>query len=105
MNDYCIVITTCANKEDARVVILKLLEEKLAACVQVVGINSWYTWKGSVNNEVECLLVIKTKKDLYQAVEECILKNHKYEVPEIIQVPIEAGFVKYLSWIDEVTGK
>jgi periplasmic divalent cation tolerance protein len=102
-NEYCVVITTTETKEDAKAIAKSLLEAKLAACVQLSPIDSLYTWKGEMAEESEVLLLIKTREDLFSRVEESIKSNHKYETPEIIQVPIEAGSKEYLSWINEVT--
>ena len=102
-NQYSIVITTTGNKEDADKIANSLLSEKLAACIQVTQIKSYYTWKGSTNIDDEHLLIIKCKKGDYSEIEKNIKSNHSYEVPEIIQVPITAGLPAYLSWINEVT--
>jgi len=101
---YSVIITTTATKEDAETIARHLLAEKLAACVQVSTIDSLYTWKGEMANEKEHILFIKTRADLYPRAEECIRAHHKYEVPEIIQLPVMAGAASYLKWIDEVTG-
>ncbi|MGH7866362.1 MAG: divalent-cation tolerance protein CutA [Candidatus Dormibacteraceae bacterium] len=100
---YCAVITTAASKDDAKEIAKTLLEAKLAACIQLLSIDSLYTWKGELAEEAEILLLIKTRSDLYEDLEKAIRAVHKYETPEIIQLPIEHGFSEYLSWIDEVT--
>ena len=101
--EYSLIMTTCENKEDAREIIEAHLEKKLAACVQIKEIESFYTWKGKVENSKEILLLIKTKSELYKEVEEAILKMHKYETPEIVQIPFANGLKEYLNCIDEVT--
>jgi periplasmic divalent cation tolerance protein len=81
----------------------KLVEEKIAACVQVSGpITSIYEWKGKIENAEEWVCVIKTRKNLYQKVEEAIKAIHPYEVPEIIALPILEGNKDYLDWITRV---
>lgn len=100
---YMIVVTTCPNEETASNITECLLNEKLAACVQVSAIKSCYTWKGKVEKEDELLLHIKAKADLYKEVEKTIKENHPYEVPEIIQIPVTRGYKPYLDWIDEVS--
>lgn len=100
---YCVIITTCPNIQEADDIATKLLEQKLAACVQITPITSYYKWKGSINKDGEHLLAIKTKTEFYPRIEEFIKEHHSYEVPEIIRTPIEKGLPSYLRWIDEVT--
>jgi len=99
--DHAVVMTTCANEEDAKPIIDVLLSNGLAACVQVLPINSYYLWKGDVANDSEVLLLIKCKKSKYEKIQNEILNFHKYEIPEIIQLPISDGLDKYLAWIDD----
>jgi periplasmic divalent cation tolerance protein len=101
--DYCVVITTCSTSEQAEVLCSALLERQLAACVQVLDITSSYLWKGQRESEPEKLLLIKTRRDLYGAIEAALGDVHPYETPEIICVPVVAGSAGYLGWIDEVT--
>lgn len=101
---YCMVLTTCATQEEARKIASLIVGEHLAACVQITGITSFYEWKGAVNTESEHLLLIKARADRYGDIESLILKNHSYEVPEIVMVPIERGSASYLAWIDEMSG-
>ncbi len=100
---YCIILTTCPNNEEAKTLSLKILEGKLAACVQLFAITSYYHWKGKTHQEPEIRLLIKTKESLYKKLEEFILQNHSYEVPEIVQIPITKGSEEYLAWMDENT--
>lgn len=102
-HDYCMVITTCSGKDEAEKIIRHLLEEKLAACVQVFPIHSHYRWKGSIHEDDEIILLIKAMTVHYEEIEESIRRNHGYEVPEIIQVPITAGLDGYLNWIKDVS--
>jgi periplasmic divalent cation tolerance protein len=100
---YSVVLTTAGSREDARVVAAKVLSEKLAACVQLLPIESMYTWKGEVAHEEEILLLLKTREDLYPELEKAITAVHKYETPEIVLLPVGNGLPAYLGWIDEVT--
>lgn len=100
-NDYCIVITTYADDKIGKKLIESLIEKRLAACVQVQNIKSYYPWEGKVKCTSEKLLLIKTKKSLYQEVEADIISNHNYKTPEILEVSIESGFLQYLDWIDK----
>lgn len=100
---YSIILTTCPTDEEARELALKLVQEKLAACVQLSAVTSVYTWKGTTHQEPEIRLLIKTRTGLYPAVEAFIRQNHSYEVPEIVQIPITHGSDEYLGWMDENT--
>lgn len=101
---YCVVLTTTSTEAQADELAKKIIGEKLAACVQIQKIKSYYMWQGESCISPEYLLLIKTRTGLYQALESFIQKHHTYETPEIVQVPITAGFSGYLHWIDEVTG-
>ncbi len=100
---YSVIITTCGTRESAEKIAGALLDQKLAACIQIFDVTSLYTWKGQVNKDNESLLLIKAKAELYNEIEECIRQNHTYEVPEIVQLPIVNGFSSYLQWISEVS--
>lgn len=103
-DDYCMVTVTCASRADAETLAAAVLEKRLAACVQLSDIESFYRWKGSLHKEPEVLMIMKTRKKLYPELERHIRRHHSYEVPEIVQIPIENGLNAYLGWIDEVTG-
>lgn len=102
-NEYSVVLTTCSNLEEAKIIINALLTKKMAACIQTFPINSYYSWKGEICNDAELLLLIKCSSKHYKEIETIILNNHSYELPEIIQIPIEEGLDGYLKWIDEVS--
>uniref|UniRef100_A0AC35FQ16 Divalent-cation tolerance protein CutA n=1 Tax=Panagrolaimus sp. PS1159 TaxID=55785 RepID=A0AC35FQ16_9BILA len=84
-----------------------VVEGKYAACVNIVpGIKSIYEWKGKIEEDNELLLIVKTKTSEIDRLREFVVKNHPYDVPEFIQIPIESGSEPYLKWINEqVTGK
>lgn len=98
---YCLVITTYADEENGKKIIDALLSQRLAACVQMMPIQSFYHWQGKIANDQEKLLLIKSKASLYSEIEATILRYHTYETPEIIQVPINTGFAGYLHWLGE----
>lgn len=102
-NKYSVIITTTSTKEDAEKIATALLSQKLAACIQVSQIKSYYTWKEKMNKDDEQLLMIKCKHGDYAEIEKCIKANHSYEIPEIIQLPISNGLPAYMNWINEVT--
>ena len=103
-NDCCIVITTFADDANGQQIIDALLEQRLAACVQVMPMQSWYRWQGKVNCDAEKLMLIKTKRSLYPKVQEAILARHAYDLPEIIQTPVTDGLPGYLDWIGRECG-
>jgi periplasmic divalent cation tolerance protein len=101
MNDsYATITTACADKDEAERIAARLLERKLAACVQLLPVSSRYVWKGEVCADEEILLLIKCRRDRYAAIERTILENHSYELPEILLTPVLGGYDKYLAWID-----
>jgi periplasmic divalent cation tolerance protein len=102
-NKYSVVITTTNSPDAAEKIAKALLENKLAACVQVTQIKSYYTWKNEMATDEEQILLIKSKHSDYADIEKCIKENHTYEIPEIIQVPVTNGLNAYLGWINDVT--
>ena len=83
----------------------RIVEEKLAACVNIYPVNSIYFWKGKIEKDSEHLLLIKTRKDLFDSLKERIVELHTYEVPEIVGIPVEEGYEPYLKWIFDSTAK
>jgi periplasmic divalent cation tolerance protein len=101
MKSYIQISTTTETKEEAQKIARYLVEQKLAACVQITGpIESIYHWKGKVENSQEWLCLIKTRAELFEKVESSIKKLHSYETPEIVAVPIVKGSKEYLNWLD-----
>jgi len=97
-----IVMTTTETREDAEKIASFLLENKMAACVQIFPVTSKYWWKGNLNISEEFLCLIKTKEELYEEIEQSIKEIHPYETPEITAVPVLKGSKEYLAWLDEV---
>ncbi len=99
-NPYVLIYITAKNKEEARRLTEHLLRRKLAACVNIIDkIESHYWWRGNIEQETECLMILKTRASLFQSIEKYVLEHHSYDVPEIILVPIEKGNSDYLYWI------
>lgn len=96
---FILVFTTAPNQKTALKISDFLLDRNLAACVNLSPIRSLYRWKGKREQAKEVLMMIKTRKSLYSKLQKAILKNHPYEVPEIIAVSLTAGSPSYLSWI------
>ena len=102
MPDYIQVVTTTEHKEDAQTVARLLVEQRLAACVQVVGpVTSTYRWQGKIETNDEWQCWAKSRRDLYPQIERAIRSRHPYDVPEILAVAILAGSPDYLAWLDE----
>jgi periplasmic divalent cation tolerance protein len=97
------MLTTTPTREEAQSIARLLIEEKLAACVQLLPIESFYFWQGKTQNEAEVLLLIKTRTALFESAIARIKEVHSYTVPEIVAMPFATGFASYLGWIDEVT--
>ena len=102
-SSYGIVTSAFATHEDARRVAGALLAEKLAACVQLMEIESHYVWKGETRHEPEVMLLAKTRRKLFARVIERIKALHPYETPEIVAQNFTAGFAPYLDWIEAET--
>ncbi len=107
MNDQAIVVlVTAPSKEVGRQIAQSLLEQKLAACVNILApVNSLYMWEGKLCDDEEALLVIKTRAALFQErLVPAVRAVHPYQVPEIIALPVEMGWQPYLDWIGAETG-
>ncbi len=101
MTDYIQVITTVDDKTEAEKIAEHLLEQRLAACVQISTCRSIYRWQGKVEKADEYVCVIKSSKHLYPELEEAIKKIHPYEVPEILATQVYQGNKEYLGWLDQ----
>jgi periplasmic divalent cation tolerance protein len=98
-DEFGVMLTTVPDLETARRLARLLVEERLAACVQLSAIESFYRWDGKVANEPETLLLIKTRTALFDALLRRIKDLHPYTVPEIVALPFAAGQPLYLEWI------
>ena len=104
MSEHVICFVTSSNLEQATDIARFLVQNHLAACVNLVDpIRSIYSWKGEIYDEKEILMIIKTRRALCDRLTLEIQKLHSYEVPEIIFLPIENGLPEYLNWINENT--
>ncbi len=103
-SDTLLVMTTCPDAEHAEALTVRLIESRLAACInQLPGIRSVYRWEGELKSGSEVMLMIKTPADKWPALEAAIKAEHPYELPEIIAVPISDGHKPYLDWIRTTT--
>jgi periplasmic divalent cation tolerance protein len=97
-----VVLTTLAGDEDASAIARTLVEERLAACVNVVpGLTSIYRWKGSIEQDEEQLLLIETTADLVESLKVRLHQIHPYETPEFLVMPVSGSSEAYLRWVDE----
>lgn len=102
MGQHVVVFCTVGKVEEAHAIARTLVERRLAACVNVVPrVASHYRWKNELVRDEESLLVIKTRKDRFEALRTAVVSAHSHEVPELVALPIEAGHAPYLSWIDD----
>ena len=104
MTDVVISYTTINTEKDARKLAAQLVEEKLAACVNIIPkIRSIYEWDGEIHDEQEFLLIIKSPREKLDLVKGFIDKRHSYEVPELVTVDVIDGLSDYLQWVEDVT--
>lgn len=100
-----IVLTTTPNLEEAESLAQKIVEAKLAACVQILPqMKSFYFWEGEVQSDAEYLLLIKTLPEKFAILESFIQGNNSYEVPEIVAISAEKVSKNYLNWMIESLG-
>ena len=101
-----VVFITASDKRQALKIGKVAVEERLAACVNVLpSIRSIYRWNGKVIVGQETLVILKTTEDRYRALERLILALHSYQVPEVIALPIKRGSRQYLGWVLSETNK
>jgi periplasmic divalent cation tolerance protein len=103
MSAAVLILCTAGSKQEAETIARTLVEERLAACVQISAIESWYRWQGAIEHAPEQRLHIKTSAALSGAVEARITALHSYDLPEIVTLPI-GGSADYLAWIAENVG-
>ena len=105
MTDKQIVLTTAGSEDEARKIAQHLVENRLAACVNIVPqVESIYRWQDKVESSREWLLVVKSTADKFAAVRDAIRALHSYDVPECIALSIEEGSPQYLQWLGESVG-
>jgi periplasmic divalent cation tolerance protein len=105
MHDHLVILVTATSETQARRMARKLLQNKLAACVNFVPVDSMFIWQGAIHEEEEVLMIIKTRTETFDALMSAIKLTHTYDTPEIIGMPVVIGSPEYLKWIDnEVTG-
>ena len=104
MPESILALVTCGTEEEATKIAQSLVEERLAACVNLVSpVRSIYRWEGKIWDEREWILVIKTQRKRFEELEKKVKSLHSYFIPEIIGLPIIEGNPAYLKWIKEMT--
>lgn len=99
---YQLVLCTCPDHATAQGIAAHLVDKGLAACVNILpGLESVYRWQGRRESAQEHLLLIKTTHSVYPQLQQAIIQQHPYELPEVIAVPINSGLSGYLKWIDD----
>lgn len=98
-----LVMTTVATADQARALARAMVERRLAACAQITAIESFYRWKGAVENEPEWRVLFKTRADGWAAIEAAIRELHPYELPAIHAVETARAYAPYAEWVDEST--
>ena len=102
--EFCSIYITAGSEEEAAGIGRTLIEERLAACVNILPVRSVYRWEGSIQDEAEVVAFIKTRSSLAEKVIERVKSLHSYEVSCIVVLPIKQGNPDYLQWIEESTG-
>jgi periplasmic divalent cation tolerance protein len=104
VNEYCQVVTTVETRAAADTLARGAVDQRLAACAQVLGpIESTYWWQGAIETAEEWQVVFKTTTSRYPPLAEHIRSNHSYDVPEVLCLPVIDGDPAYFRWIDEQT--
>jgi periplasmic divalent cation tolerance protein len=104
MDEISIVFVTAPSQEEAARIAHTLVEERLAACANIVdSIRSIYRWKDKIFDEQEFLIILKTRTSKYESIQMRVKELHSYEVPEIVSFPVARGLPRYLNWVREET--
>ena len=99
-----VVFVTTASQKEAVKIARAMVNTKLAACASIIpAIQSVYRWKGKLVNEREVLILLKSMKPRYRALEKAIRAIHSYETPEIIALPVSDGLAQYIEWVSDET--
>ncbi len=102
--DNIVVFVSTSTDEEAAQICRAIVKEGLVACANIVPhVRSIYRWKGEICDEGEVLMILKTRREKYKALEKRVQELHSYDVPEVIAIPIVEGSAAYLSWIRECT--
>ena len=104
MTDVCVVLVTAPSEEKAAELGRALVDEKLAACANLVpGVRSIYRWQGKVEDSAEVLMLLKTTHERFEALKARVVALHPYEVPEVVRLDVTGGHAPYLDWVRDST--
>jgi periplasmic divalent cation tolerance protein len=104
MTEYIIVLITGPSEEESARIGHALVGERLAACVNIIpAVRSIYRWEGRIEDEKEVLLIIKTKRVLFERLQKRVKELHSYSVPEIVALPLVEGDEAYMNWLGQET--
>jgi len=93
-------MVTAAGREEAETIVQRLLEAKLIACANIIGpVSSHFHWSGKMEKAEEYLILMKSRKDLFEKLSETVKALHSYEVPEILALPVVEGSKAYMDWL------
>ncbi|WP_457555924.1 divalent-cation tolerance protein CutA [Candidatus Pyrohabitans sp.] len=102
---YAVIYITAKDAAQAKHIARKLVEERLAACANIIEkVTSFYWWRGKIEEDEEAFIILKTLREKVPAVVKRVKELHSYEVPEVIALEIVDGSEDYLSWLAEETG-
>ena len=104
MTQHALVLITTDSADEARAIAKRLVEERLAAGAQLFPIDSIYRWQGEVVEATEVVILVKTRRDRFEAIHSLVEEMHSYEVPPIVMLDMSAANQPYLDWIDQNTG-
>lgn len=105
MTDKIVVLSSCATEEEAAKLARMLVEARVAACVTMVpGARSVYRWQGAIESAAECLLIIKSSRQLFEPLRKALEEAHAYDVPEVLAVPVVEGAANYMNWLEAQLG-
>ena len=105
MTDKIVVFSTCGSESEAATMAQRLVDQNLAACVNVVApVRSFYRWQGKIEDAAEWLLIIKTSRSVFEALRKVLEATHSYELPEVLVLPVLDGSPNYLAWIGKEVG-
>lgn len=99
---YSFIYITASSKDEAEKIAKALLEDRLAACVNIFPINSMFWWEGKIENANEYAMIVKTTAEKFAEIRKKVKELHSYKVPCICEIPISRGLREFLDWIDEV---